>query len=174
MPTPTLTPTTVDDYLAAAARLDVPRDAYIDGAFVPARSGRRFPAVSPRDGSVLAEVAECDAEDMDLPCAPRGPRSTTAAGRTARRDRRRVLLRLASLISERREELALLESLDMGKPVAMPCAVDIRVDDRDVRVLRRSGRQGLRRGRPDAARHLATITREPSASSPPSCRGTSR
>jgi gamma-glutamyl-gamma-aminobutyraldehyde dehydrogenase/4-guanidinobutyraldehyde dehydrogenase/NAD-dependent aldehyde dehydrogenase len=84
--------------------------------------------VSPRDGRVVASVAEGDEADIEL--AVTAARAAFQDGRWARMapsDRRRIMLRLARLLEEHREELALLESLDMGKPVSDADSVDMRV-----------------------------------------------
>jgi 4-guanidinobutyraldehyde dehydrogenase / NAD-dependent aldehyde dehydrogenase len=113
-----MTTATAADYLAAADALDLRTGAYIGGRFVAAQSGRRFDDVSPRDGRVIAHIAEGADDDIDAAVA--SARAAFDSGEWSRRspkDRRLTLLRLAALLSDHREELALLESLDMGKPV---------------------------------------------------------
>jgi acyl-CoA reductase-like NAD-dependent aldehyde dehydrogenase len=114
------------DWLDRAAAIKPRTEAFIDGRFVPAASGRTFTDIAPRDGRPIAEVAEADATDVD--------RAVTAA-RTAfddrrwsdqsPKDRKRVLLRLSELIRRDREHLALLESLDVGKPIRDTLSVDV-------------------------------------------------
>ena len=109
-----------------AQNVSLRNQAWIDGEFVDAASGRRFDNVTPRDGSVLNEVAECDAEDIDR--AVRAARKAFEDGRWSRMApaaRKKILLRLAGLIREHLEELALVESLDVGKPISDALAVDI-------------------------------------------------
>lgn len=101
--------------------------ALIDGAFVPAASGRTFTAINPATGKPLAEVAACDAADVD---------KAVAAARRAFEDRRwsglrpverkRALQRFAELIRSHRDELALTEALNMGKPIADARSIDVR------------------------------------------------
>jgi acyl-CoA reductase-like NAD-dependent aldehyde dehydrogenase len=113
------------DWIAAAAALRPRSQAFIDGVFVDALSGRTFTDTTPRDGAVLAEVAECDEADVDR--AVRAARSAFEDGRWSRatpQHRKRVLLRLAELVRERAEHLGLLESLDVGKPIAESVRVD--------------------------------------------------
>lgn len=113
-------------YEALAATLAFPADAFIDGQFVPARSGRRFTTTNPATGEILAEVAACDAADVDVAVA--AARSAFEDGRWsalhpgARKD---VLKRLSALIAENLTELALLESLDSGKPIFDCTTVDL-------------------------------------------------
>ena len=114
-----------EDPRARAARLSFRNQALIDGKFVDAASGRKFACVSPIDGKTLTHVAECDLEDVDR--AVRASRKAFEQGvwsRTAPAQRKRVLYRLADLVLEHADELALLETLDMGKPIRYSTTVD--------------------------------------------------
>jgi gamma-glutamyl-gamma-aminobutyraldehyde dehydrogenase/4-guanidinobutyraldehyde dehydrogenase/NAD-dependent aldehyde dehydrogenase len=114
---------TVDDVLT---NLSVRSQAFVDGAYVDAASGETFDCVNPATGRAIASVAACDAEDIDR--AVRGARAAFESGvwsRKAPKQRKRVLVRLAELIREHRDELALLETLDMGKPIRDSRAVDV-------------------------------------------------
>ena len=120
-----MTPPTTD-WRARARALAINGNAFIDGRYVPASSGATFDCVSPIDGRVLAAVASTDAPDVDRAVA--AARRAFEAGtwsRQAPRDRKRVLLKFAQLIERHAEELALLETLDMGKPISDSLAVDI-------------------------------------------------
>ncbi len=91
---------------------------FINGAWVPAKSGKTFETVNPATEEVLAEVAEGDAADVDA--AVQAARAALESGPWSRmdaRDRGRLLYRLADLIEDELDELAVLESLDNGKPV---------------------------------------------------------
>jgi acyl-CoA reductase-like NAD-dependent aldehyde dehydrogenase len=116
---------TAEDWLARGAA-DRPRPALvIDGRFTPAASGRTFRDVTGRDGSVIADIAEADVDDVSRAIA--AARASFDDGRWARQkpmDRKRVLLRLAELMRDNRDELALLESLDDGKPIRDAIHVD--------------------------------------------------
>jgi acyl-CoA reductase-like NAD-dependent aldehyde dehydrogenase len=117
---------TVDDWLARAATIEPRSELFIDGRFVPAASGRTFDDIAGRDGSTIAAVAEGGTEDVDR---------AVAAARRSFDDRRwsdqppmqrkKVLLRLSELIREHLDELALLESLDVGKPIRDALRVDV-------------------------------------------------
>lgn len=92
-------------------------DLFIDGARAPAASGRTFATVDPSTEEPLAAVARGGAEDVD-----RAARAAHAAlrgpwGATAPADRGRLLLRLAGLVAASAEELARLETADVGKPL---------------------------------------------------------
>jgi acyl-CoA reductase-like NAD-dependent aldehyde dehydrogenase len=114
---------TVDDVLT---NLSVRSQAFVDGGYVDAASGETFDCINPATGRAIASVAACDAEDIDR--AVRGARAAFESGvwsRLAPKKRKRVLVRLAELIREHRDELALLETLDMGKPIRDSRAVDV-------------------------------------------------
>ena len=104
-----------------------PRDGiYIDGEFRPARSGSTFDCVNPATGTLLAAVASAQTADVDD--AVRSSRRAFESGEWSRSSvghRREVLLRLAELINTHRIELALLDSLDMGKLVNEAFTVDV-------------------------------------------------
>jgi acyl-CoA reductase-like NAD-dependent aldehyde dehydrogenase len=110
----------------SATAVDIRAQAFIDGAYVDALSGETFECVNPATGEVLAEVAACDADDVDR--AVRGAREAFETGvwsRSAPKQLKRVLQRLAALVDEHRDELALLETLDMGKPIRDSRKVDV-------------------------------------------------
>src|SRR3954466_14233657 len=69
---------TTDGWTALAADVDVPRQAFVDGAYVDARAGATLPALSPIDGRVLGEVAACGAADVDRAVA--GARAAFESG----------------------------------------------------------------------------------------------
>jgi acyl-CoA reductase-like NAD-dependent aldehyde dehydrogenase len=114
---------TAEDVLAG---LTIRSQAFVDGAYVDAATGETFDCVNPSTGRVIASVAACDAEDVDR--AVRGARAAFESGvwsRLAPKQRKRVLLRFSELIREHRDELALLETLDMGKPIRDSRGVDV-------------------------------------------------
>jgi acyl-CoA reductase-like NAD-dependent aldehyde dehydrogenase len=115
--------TTVDDVLTG---ISIRSQAFIDGVYVDAASGETFDCISPRSGRVIASVAACDVEDVDR--AVRGARTAFESGvwsRLAPKQRKRVLVRFAELVREHSDELALLETLDMGKPIRDSRSVDV-------------------------------------------------
>ena len=117
---------TAADWLARAAAVSPRNEAFIDGRFVPAASGETFPDIAGRDGSRITDVARGDVEDVDR--AVRAARTAFDDRRWADQspaDRKRVLLKLAELMRANRDELALLESLDVGKPIRDTLAVDV-------------------------------------------------
>ncbi|MGK2851597.1 MAG: aldehyde dehydrogenase [Candidatus Limnocylindrales bacterium] len=117
---------TTAEWLERASLVAPRNELFIDGAYVPAASGRTFDDITGRDGSVITRVAEGGAEDVDRAVA--AARRSFDDGRWAGQspaNRKRVLLRFADLIREHRDELALLESLDVGKPIRDTLAVDV-------------------------------------------------
>ncbi|HYH93078.1 MAG TPA: aldehyde dehydrogenase [Candidatus Saccharimonadales bacterium] len=126
MTTPKKPVATTADWLARAAALTPRSEAFIDGRFVAAASGRTFDDITGRDGSRIAAVAQGDAEDVERAVA--AARASFDDGRWANQspaNRKRVLLKLAELMRANRDELALLESLDVGKPIRDTLAVDV-------------------------------------------------
>lgn len=109
-----------------AASLSIEGRAFIDGAARDAYSGRTFDCVSPIDGRVLASVADCGAADVDaaVAAARRAFEQGVWAGLNPR-ERKAVLLRWAALMREHQDELALLETLDAGKPIGDTTTVDV-------------------------------------------------
>lgn len=106
-------------------------DCFIGGEWAPAASGKRFATIHPATEEVIAEVAEGDAEDVDR--AVVAARRQFDNGKWAKmdaRDRGLLIHRLADLLEENTDELAGLETLDNGKPLAdalrddIPAAVD--------------------------------------------------
>ena len=122
-----MTELTTYNWKEKAKALHFRSQAFIDGRFVDAVSGETFDCISPVDGRLLTKVAACGVEDVD--------RAVAAARRCfedrrwsdqAPVERKRVLQRFATLIREHGEELALIETLDMGKPIADSLSVDVR------------------------------------------------
>lgn len=113
------------DWKARAANLGFRNKAFINGKFVDAASGKTFDSINPATGAVLTAVAECDAEDVNRAVAA-GRRAFEAGhwSRMAPGDRKAVLLKLADLIRANLEEMALLDSLDMGKTITDASTVD--------------------------------------------------
>ncbi|UJS23870.1 aldehyde dehydrogenase [Thiothrix winogradskyi] len=136
--------------------------AFIAGAYTAAVSGKTFDCISPVDGRVLTQVAACDVADVDL--AVRVAREAMDDGRwcnLAPAVRKRTLLRFAELIEQHAEELALLETLDMGKPIRDSRAVDVPATVNCFRWYAEAIDKVYGEVAPTASNVLATITREP-------------
>jgi acyl-CoA reductase-like NAD-dependent aldehyde dehydrogenase len=114
------------DAARLAGALDLRTRAWIDGAHVDAADGKTFPCVNPATGDELARVAACGATDIDRAVA--GARAAFESGAwrdAAPKQRKKVLTRFARLIEEHGDELALLETLDVGKPIREAREVDL-------------------------------------------------
>jgi 4-guanidinobutyraldehyde dehydrogenase/NAD-dependent aldehyde dehydrogenase len=100
--------------------------AFIGGERVWAQSGRKFDNMSPIDGRYLSQTARCDGADVDA--AVKAARIAFDSGSwsgQAPAQRKRVLCKLADLMLLNSTELALLETLDMGKPIKYSRTVDV-------------------------------------------------
>jgi acyl-CoA reductase-like NAD-dependent aldehyde dehydrogenase len=103
-----------------------PGQLFIGGQWREAADGARTEVVDPSRGAVVTTVAEAGAADVDA--AVRAAREVFDSGTwsgLSGRERGRVLHRVAELIRENADELARLESLDVGKPISLCHAVDI-------------------------------------------------
>jgi gamma-glutamyl-gamma-aminobutyraldehyde dehydrogenase len=115
-----------ESWAQRAAQLPIEGRALIDACWHPAQDGATFACESPIDGRTLTQVARCGSADVEL--AVRAARRCYESGAwrdLEPREKKRVLLRWAELVREHADELALLESLDTGKPIADTTAVDI-------------------------------------------------
>lgn len=145
----------------AAAALRPETRLLIDGEFRRALDGATFDSTSPRDGRVLASVSAASAIDVDA--AVRAAASAFESGAWSRADRRHrqtVLLRLAELMLENLDELALLESLDSGHPISDARAVDVPTAARVVRWYAEAIDKVYDEVAPAPESALALITRE--------------
>jgi 4-guanidinobutyraldehyde dehydrogenase/NAD-dependent aldehyde dehydrogenase len=150
------------DWHARARSLHIEPRAFINGRHVAAASGETFDCVSPIDGRLLASVASCDVADADLAVA--AARRAFESGTWRRqppRERKRVLLRFADLVLQHAEELALLETLDVGKPISDSLAVDIPSAARCIAWYAEAIDKLYDEVAPTGPDALATITREP-------------
>ncbi|MGW2567190.1 aldehyde dehydrogenase family protein [Streptomyces sp. NPDC001537] len=103
-----------------------PGRLFVGGQWREAADGARTEVVDPSRGAVVTTVAEAGAADVDA--AVRAAREAFDSGTwsgLSGRERGRILHRVAELIRENAEELARLESLDVGKPISLCHAVDI-------------------------------------------------
>ncbi|HZD52517.1 MAG TPA: aldehyde dehydrogenase family protein [Woeseiaceae bacterium] len=99
---------------------------FIDGRFVDAVDGGRFESVNPATSEVIAAVAAANEKDVDAAVA--AARRTFRSGvwsRLAPRERMEVLYRFTELIDEDAERLAVLDTLNAGKPIADVLDIDL-------------------------------------------------
>lgn len=117
---------TTTDWHQYAADLRPEGRAFINGHYAAALSGRTFPSINPATGETIARIAACDAADVDVAVA--GARKAFDARVWAGQSpgaRKAVMLKWADLIRANLQELALLETLDNGKPIKESLAVDV-------------------------------------------------
>lgn len=129
-----MTSLTRADWEQRAKTLKIEGRAFIHGAYRAAASGATFECISPVDGRMLANVASCDLADAEL--AVQDARVTFDSGvwsRMAPVARKEVMIRFAELIEQHGEELALLETLDMGKPISDSLNIDVSSAARAIR-----------------------------------------
>ncbi len=145
-----------------AAALKPRSGVFIDGRFVSSASGATFDNINPATGRSLGPVAS--GEQLDVDRAVASARAAFRRGSWAHQEpkaRKRVLQRFAELILEHREELALLETLDTGKPIADSLSVDIPSSANCIRWYAEAVDKIYDEVAPTGPRALATITREP-------------
>ncbi len=121
-----MTASAAETWEARAAALELPTGAFVDGESRPAISGETFASVNPATEETLCEVASCDAADVDAAVA--AARAAFESGVWSRADpaqRKQTLLRLVALLAEHADELALLETLDVGKPIGEALTIDV-------------------------------------------------
>ncbi|WOD17091.1 aldehyde dehydrogenase [Paraburkholderia kirstenboschensis] len=118
--------TTHQEWKQKADALKLDGRAFIAGKRCPAVSGETFPTLNPSNGKVLAEIARCDSKDIDLAVvAAREAFESGIWSKAAPSHRKSVLLKLAQLIENNTDELAILEAIEAGKPVAECLGLDI-------------------------------------------------
>jgi 4-guanidinobutyraldehyde dehydrogenase / NAD-dependent aldehyde dehydrogenase len=145
-----------------ARRLEFRTQAFIDGRYVDAASGATFDCINPATGKLLARVAAGDSEDINR--AVISARAVFRKGGWSQQPpaaRKAVLLRLAQLIREHTDELALLETLDVGKPISDSLKVDIPAAARCVQWYAEAIDKVYDQIAPTGPDALALITREP-------------
>ncbi|SCF37116.1 aldehyde dehydrogenase (acceptor) [Micromonospora viridifaciens] len=98
---------------------------FVDGKFVDPTDGGSFKSINPASEEVLAEVAEAGAQDVDRAVRAARTAYEKVWGPMPGRDRAKYLFRIARIIQERSRELAVLESLDNGKPIKESRDVDV-------------------------------------------------
>ena len=116
---------TREEYGAIASNLILPAAPFIDGKF-RAGSGKKFPTINPATGETIATISGAGKKDVDL--AVRKARDAFDQGVWSKMhpsDRKDVLICLCKLITRNRRELAVMESIDSGKPISDCELIDI-------------------------------------------------
>lgn len=116
---------TFDDWKTKAGKLIFRNQCYINGTFIDTADGERFETINPATGDVLTDVARGTVGDIDKAVA--AARTAFIDGRWSGKtptERKEVLLKLATLIRDNVPELALLDTLDMGKLIKDSSTID--------------------------------------------------
>ncbi len=114
-----------EEYQAIADDINFPRTAFIDGKF-KAGNGPKMPTINPATGESLCDISSCDQADVDF--AVEKAREAFAQGHWSKlhpSERKERLIKLCKLIHRNRRELAVMESLDSGKPIKDCEEIDI-------------------------------------------------
>lgn len=129
-----MTTLTRADWEQRAKGVKIEGRAFVHGEYTSAASGATFECISPVDGRLLGLVASCDVADAER--AVRDARATFESGvwsRLAPVTRKEIMIRFADLLDAHAEELALLETLDMGKPIGDSLSIDVPAASRAIR-----------------------------------------
>ncbi|HEV7716856.1 MAG TPA: aldehyde dehydrogenase family protein, partial [Steroidobacteraceae bacterium] len=155
-------PVSATQWRERAAALKPRSQVFIDGRFVSSANGATFDNINPATGRSLGVVAA--GEQIDIERAVASGRAAFRRGSWSQqppKTRKKVLLKLAELMLTHREELALLETLDMGKPISDSLAVDIPSAANCIRWYGEAVDKIYDEVAPTGPNTLATITREP-------------
>ncbi|MEB6665721.1 aldehyde dehydrogenase [Acinetobacter vivianii] len=107
------------EYAQIAKNLKFPTQAFIDWKFQPSVSGNTFTTTNPATGEVLAEITACNEQDVNIAVA--NAKTAFEDGRWSKlspNQRKHILLNFADLLEKNTVELAVMESLDSGKPIS--------------------------------------------------------
>jgi acyl-CoA reductase-like NAD-dependent aldehyde dehydrogenase len=132
---------------SAEVKLRKRYDMFIDGEFRPAESGEFFESINPATEEKLTEVSQAGADDVERAVAAARQAYTGTWSRMPAAERGKFLFRIARMIQERSRELAVMESMDGGKPIREARDIDIP----------RAQRAAYRRGRTDNTLELPTV-----------------
>ena len=150
------------DWHERAKDLRIDGRAFIDGDRVDALDGSTFECFSPIDGRKLADVASSKAADVDRAVvAARAAFKDRRWAGLSPRERKHTMIRFADLVLAHKAELALLETLDMGKPISASLSVDVSSAANSLRWFGEAIDKVYDEIAPTADHTLAMITREP-------------
>jgi len=153
----------VVDWPALARTVAVPWGLFLDGESREAATAARRPVISPRDGIAVGDIAWAGEADADA--AVTSARRAFDNGpwpRLPARERGEILLRFADLIEARRDEIALLVTLEMGKPIRHAWEIELRALIRCLRFYGGLADKTAGEIPPTTEGELALVTREPS------------
>ncbi len=150
------------DWQQRAKTVKIDGRAFINGKRVNASDGATFECFSPIDNRKLTDVASCKSADVDLAVtAARAAFNDRRWAGLSPKERKQTMIRFADLILANREELALLETLDMGKPITASLNVDVASAANTLRWFGEAIDKVYDEIAPTADHTLAMVTREP-------------
>ena len=152
---------TTAEYTQIAQNLTLPNKAFIDGKFVDAISGQTMPTENPATGEILTEIASCQSEDVDLAVAnAKAAFESGAWSSLSPAERKEAVLKLADLIEENALELAVMETLEAGKPIHECVKTDLPETVECIRWYAEAADKVYDQISPTSGDALATVTRE--------------
>ncbi|MEM9329907.1 MAG: aldehyde dehydrogenase [Pseudomonadota bacterium] len=152
---------TREEYASIAADLIFPAAPFIDGKF-RAGNGKKFPTINPATNETVAQISGANSKDVDL--AVKKAREAFDQGHWSKMhpsERKDVLIRLCKLITRNRRELAVMESLDSGKPIADCELIDIPETIHCIKWHAEAIDKIYDQVAPQSDDHMAMIVREP-------------
>ncbi len=152
---------TRDEYAALAADMTYPAAPFIDGKFRAGR-GKKFPTINPATGDAIAQIHGANHKDVDL--AVQRAREAFEQGHWSRMhpsDRKDVMIRLCKLITRNSRELAVMECVDSGKPIADCEQIDIPETIHCIKWHAEAIDKIYDQVAPQSDDHIAMILREP-------------
>jgi len=148
-------------YSLLSKDIELPNKAFINGEFVNAINGNTMATENPATGEVLTEIASCDADDVNI--AVDNAKAVFESGiwsKLAPSERKSAVLKLADLIEENATELAVLETLEAGKPIHECVLTDLPETISCIRWYAEAADKVYDQISPTAPNALATIRRE--------------
>ncbi|WP_372598848.1 aldehyde dehydrogenase [Amphritea sp.] len=149
-------------WLVKQKSISLQNKAFISGEFVEAQNGATYDTINPATGELLVATAACSEQDVNTAvAAARGTFDSGIWADKAPSERKAVMKKLAALIMENHEELALLESLNVGKPVQDAMNIDIPGSAGCFEWYAEAVDKMYGEVAPTDGNNIATITREP-------------
>ncbi|HCU99440.1 MAG TPA: betaine-aldehyde dehydrogenase [Chloroflexi bacterium] len=100
-------------------------DLFINGAFVPAKNNNHRNTINPSNEKIIAKVADAGPDDVNLAVSAARKAYETSWSKISHSERGKYLFRIARIIQERSRELAVIESMDGGKPIRESRDIDV-------------------------------------------------
>lgn len=151
-----------NEWTELAGKIKFRNQLFIDGKYVNALSGKTFEAISPIDQKVLTSISAAQSEDIDLAVKSAKHAFDSGVWRNLNpRDKKEIMLRWADLVRQNYKELALLETLEVGKPIGDTSGYDALAVARNIQWYAETIDKTYDEIAPAPKSALAMITREP-------------